>query len=166
MMITYVFWQALQLQPQHVVNLMFLFVLQKLLLKNWEKMVWIFFFFFLTNVTYFCVRHDIEILHLDDFHSIPKFRNSHLEENQVTIEIRVKPLIMVPHSFLRTNWVLDKKSITQINPLTFSYHRQISHSVTMNQRLFYLHYKMSRTKLSLIFVKVWIGLSKNCKRPN
>lgn len=38
------------------------------------------------DVRIFDVRHDIDILDLDDFHSATRFGHSRLEENNVTIE--------------------------------------------------------------------------------
>ena len=80
--ITDVLCQALQLQAQDVVNVMFLVRNTKTLIEQlredcWDKLI--------ANVRSFCVRHDIEISDLDDLHSSTRFGRSRLEENQVTI---------------------------------------------------------------------------------
>jgi hypothetical protein len=81
--ITDVLCQALQQKSQDVVSAMSLVrgtktLIQELREDGWDKLF--------TDVTSFCVRHDIEIPDLDDTHSATRLGRSRLEENKVTIE--------------------------------------------------------------------------------
>jgi len=61
--ITDVLCKALQLQVQDILNAMFLVLNTKTLIQQLREDGWHKFF---ANVRYFCVRHGIEILDLDD----------------------------------------------------------------------------------------------------